>query len=56
MMFRRLMDVEKEVSMTLLPDEEKKEIQRLWKLDGYKGPTVSVIEREQKVRARLRGM
>ena len=53
-MFRRLMDIEKEVSMPLIPDEEKKEIQRLWKLDGYKGPTVVAIEREQKTLVKLK--
>jgi len=37
MILRRLMDTEAAVGMTLLPAEEKLEIQRLWKLDGYNG-------------------
>lgn len=48
LMFRRLMEVEKEVGIELIPLEEKIEIQRLWKLDGYRGESIKAIEREQK--------
>jgi DNA sulfur modification protein DndC len=53
-MFRRLMDVEREVGMELIPREEKQEIQRLWELDGYNGPLLSIIEQEQKSLVRIR--
>lgn len=53
MMFRRLMDVEKEVGIELIPKEEKYEIQRLWELDGYKGSHITVMEREQKALVKI---
>lgn len=46
-MFRRLINVQKEVGMELIPDEEKREIQRLWELDGYVGLDIGVIEHEE---------
>jgi len=50
-LFRRLMDVEVAVEMKLLPEGEKREIQRLWELDGYRGPAIFEIEKEQKFKA-----
>lgn len=49
MIFRCLMDVEMTVGMKLLPEEEKREIQRLWELDEYQGPSIWEIEYDQKV-------
>jgi len=48
MLFRRLMDVEMAVGMKLLPEDEKQEIQRLWELDEYQGPSIWEIEYDQK--------
>ena len=48
MIFRRLMDTESEVGMQLIPEEEKREVERLWAMDGYSGDSVSVIEQQQK--------
>jgi len=53
MMFRRLMEVEKEVDMELIPKEEKQEVQRLWELDGYDGPSVRTIEQQQKALVKI---
>lgn len=48
MIFRRLIGVEVAVGMSLISEEEKREIQRLWESDGYKGPSIWEIESEER--------
>jgi DNA sulfur modification protein DndC len=42
--FEGLMQVEIEVGFTLITGEEKDEINRLWKLDGYRGEDITQVE------------
>jgi len=44
---RRLMDVEVAVGMQLLLEEEKREIEKLWRLDGYRGPSIRELEEQR---------
>lgn len=43
--FRRLMLAESATNFVLLKPEEKTEIERLWRLDGYAGPSIATLER-----------
>jgi DNA sulfur modification protein DndC len=46
--FRRLARTEAEVGLPLIGEEEKTEIERLWRLDGYRGPSLLQVEAEEK--------
>jgi DNA sulfur modification protein DndC len=35
LMLKKLTGIEKEIGMEILPSEERKEIDRLWRLDGF---------------------
>jgi DNA sulfur modification protein DndC len=47
-LLKKLIEIESKINMTLIEDEEKKRIEYLWSLDGYKGKSINQIENEIK--------